>query len=189
MEQSGAATPLEPIIVLGKQNNYLFVGSTVDHAVGNTRDYLSADSFGGHDPDSPPINNLSLDELEFFDLAGRPLRPVVVDGQLAGVTVKDPQEEIRDRMRKMFSVIEEKIGQEPNPDADKAMLSLPGAPISFQNLIQKLADLSLDVPVSEAEELSLDVPVSEDLMLSADFRVAVRRKCKWWNVISGTCGS
>lgn len=184
MEQPGIATPQEPIIVLGKENNYLFVGSTVDYVVESTRDYLSVDDSGFPDVENLTKNRLRLEDLEFFDNAGRSLEPVVVDGELTGVMVKDPQEEIRNRLRKMFHVIEVKIEQEPNPDVDKALLGLPDAPISFEQLIQELTE---DSPVVEApgedgffapDDVAFFVPVSAR---------GAPRTCKWWNVIWGSC--
>lgn len=80
MEQSGAAgpppqrAPQEPIVVLSKQNDYFFVGHTVEQVVANVRLHLSPDSGGGQGAEGSKAPG--LDELDFFDSAGQQLEPV-----------------------------------------------------------------------------------------------------------------
>lgn len=140
MEQSATATPKEPIIVLGKQSGYLFVGRTVDRVVENTRRSLAADGSGGQDSEGSTKDRLCLDELEFFDAAGRRLELILAAGQLKVVADEDHQEEIRDRIRDIFSVAKAKIRQEPGKLTGivDATLGLPDTCIDFEDLIRQI---------------------------------------------------
>ncbi|MGH8904929.1 MAG: hypothetical protein ACRD0K_00020 [Egibacteraceae bacterium] len=119
------ANPHAPIFVLGKQDDYLHVISTVEHTIEHTRRHLAA--------------GLSLDMLEFFDAAGRRLRPVGEYGQLDGLEVDDPREHLRQRVITMLSVV------------DQDALSVSG-----------LSDLNGDFEELTARLASLPVPDDPD---------------------------
>lgn len=165
MEQSETAgrqvheSPREPIVVLGKQNDYLFVG-TVAEAVTATRLLLSTDSTG--DQGAGGLKKYGLDELDFFDSAGQWLEPVVVADLLEGLVVKEYQEEVRDRVREMFRAAapEARKAKEENPAVDETILSLPDEAISYEEFLQKLADIlsSLKINADTLSSLKVDQP-------------------------------
>jgi hypothetical protein len=154
MEQSEAASPtkhtipLAPVIVLGEQNDYLFIGFTVDQAVEHTRDYLSGAASDGAAPEK---DRLGLDELEFFDIAGRRLEPVVVAGRLEDLVVKNYQREIRDRILELARAVELEIeeAEEGDPAFGAEPLTIPDESLGFEEFIREFAD--------ENEELSGEV--------------------------------
>lgn len=172
MEWSGAEssetdeTPREPIIVLGEQNDYLFIGSTVKETVGITGNYLSQS--GG--------DRLRLDELEFFDLAGRPLDPVGVGGQLDGLVVRaaeNHQEEIRDRIREIAQETERIIRNAKEGDFafGQPPLKIPDETVSFDEFIRKLAN----------ENSQLKAPPGDDRI------VPNPNECNWIRRVAGKC--
>lgn len=159
-------TPREPIIVLGEQNDYLFIGSTLNETVGITNNYLSQS--GG--------DRLRLDELEFFDLAGRSLNPVGAGGQLDGLVVRtaeNHQGEIRDRIREIAQETERIIrnAQEGDFAFGQPPLRIPEGTVGFDEFIRKL--------VSENGQLT--APIGGDRI------VPNPNECNWIRRVSGRC--
>ena len=135
-ESLGLEAPQEPIIVLGKQNEYLIIALTVEQAVEDIRLHLSP---SGDDQDAgyPKKRRPGLDELDFFDAAGWRLEPVVAAGQLESLVLKNYQEEIRNRIRMVYYMNRGKAREE-NPNADE-VTPPPADTISFEDFLQRLA--------------------------------------------------
>ena len=185
MEQSVTASqqarraPQEPIVVLGKKNDYLFVG-TVEQAVENVRLYLSADSAGAGAAEDPKEHILRLDELDFFDAAGQRLEPVVVTGQLEGLVVEDPQEELHDRIRQLFRAVEPEI-RKTNRNLDEVPLArIIREATDLEDLLRKLAY------ENEKLESENDRLGKENQIVGDDARGA-RQGCTWWDRVCGRC--
>lgn len=147
--------------MLDGRNDYLFIGRTVEEAVRNTRYIISADSGGGTDgaDDSADgvdgsadsgdngverinFNRLTLDELEFFDIVGRRLEPVVVADRLEDLVIKTYQQEIRDRVVEVSHFVEQEIEREKqnDPDFNEQPLLIPDQALDFEEFIERLAD-------------------------------------------------
>lgn len=147
MEQSGTvcaskqSVPQAPIVVFGGQDDYLMVAATVEQAVEEIRCYLSTGSGEEQGTGCPKKQYPRLEEFEFYDTAGQRLEPVVAAGQLKDLVVQDSQQEIRDRIRKMFRTAEAKILQETprNFSANQPPISLPDEAVGFEEFTQQLA--------------------------------------------------
>jgi hypothetical protein len=81
--------PQPPIIILGRDEAFLAFALSLADAVEQLRE-------GGTDPAPPPTR------LDFFDVLGRRLEPVIIGGELVGLIVQDFQEEIRYRIRRLY---------------------------------------------------------------------------------------
>lgn len=161
--------PREPIIVLGKQNDYLFIGSTVERTVAITRTYLPIGG-GGRSPDT---NRLRLEDLEFFDIAGRPLEAVVKANELEDLVVRaaeNHQEKIRARIRTIAQEIERiiRVAREGDPAFGQPPLVLPDENVSFEEFIRKLASENRQL----TDEDRFRNPTSD---------------CPWFQYIMGNC--
>src|ERR1051326_8023697 len=97
--QETTGTVEGPILVLGKQKNYLFVGLTIGQVIEETCTHSSARS-SGHDGTGGPENHLCLD-VELFDGTGRPLGTIVTAGQ-PDFANEELGQEIRDRIERIF---------------------------------------------------------------------------------------
>jgi hypothetical protein len=131
MNQS--ASPQAPIVVLGKNNDYVFAAPTVTEAVSNTNRYLT---------DSAKEQRvLVLSQLDFYDAAGRPLEQILAAGKLEDLAVKDIREEIRGRVQKVLSLLESEVQQAAaeGPDFDDSGLELPEKPLDFETFAHRLA--------------------------------------------------
>ncbi len=186
MQQSGTvdpqtrSAPQEPIVVLGKKNDYLFVG-TVEQAVENIYIYLSADTAGDGAAEDSKEHLLRFDELDFFDAAGQRLEPVVVTGQLQGLIVQDPQEELHDRIRRLFRAVEPEI-RKTNRNLDEVPLARIISEAS--NLGDLLRKLAYENEKLERENERLG---KEDQIVADDARGASQQGCTWWDRVCGRC--
>lgn len=134
-----ASTPKGPIIVLGKDNHFLYVAPSVALMVSNIGLYLSGDGEGMPDPATPQNDRLCLDELEFFDSVARRLEPVVdADGKPLDLIIKpDYQMEIRTRIRRTLIV----AGEMAQGDTDTAVPPnmppvVPSDELSFDEFLE-----------------------------------------------------
>ena len=115
--------PQGPIFVLGKKDDYLHVAFTVKQAVEHTRGHLQA--------------GLPLEDLEFFDVAGRELEPIRGSRQqLKDLAVKDNRKHIRARIRKMCSPY-----KRDDVGSDDSLLRLADTASDFDELGGRLAGL------------------------------------------------
>ena len=127
--QTTKGIPEGPIVVLGKQKNYLFVGLTIGRVIEETCTHSSAHS-SGHDRTGSPENHLCLD-VEFFDSAGRALGTIVPAGQSDSVNGHFGQS-IHDRIEEIFlgpgssTRTRQRCGADPEPEKDT---DNPGAPL------------------------------------------------------------
>jgi hypothetical protein len=131
MNQS--TSPQAPIVVLGKNNDYVFAARTVTEAVSNTNRYLTGST--------KEQRVLVLRQLDFYDAAGRQLEQILAAGKLEDLAVKDLREEIRGRVQKVFSSLEPEVQQEAaeDPDFDNSDLELPEQPLDFETFAYRLA--------------------------------------------------
>ncbi|MGH8907667.1 MAG: hypothetical protein ACRD0K_14380 [Egibacteraceae bacterium] len=155
--------------MLGKKDGYAYVAPTVKDAVDNTNRFVAN---GTGSEEWPRV--LVLDDLDFFDVTGRPLEQIVIAGRLRALAVKDSRQEIRDRMRLAFDVIEQRAAAEPEAltDAvfDESWLKLPDEYLDFDAFAAKLV-------VIMAEWLPVE-PMPEDDQPSA--KAAGRHGFPFW---------
>lgn len=138
-----ASTPHEPILVLGKKNDFLYPVQTVALAVTYTRRYLEGDGTGAKDPHMPQQGRLRLDELDFFDGLGRRLEPAVdADGTLVKLVVEpDHQVEIRNRVRELLSAARERLQEHPDAsDLAKRLPAMPSDELSFDQFLHQIVN-------------------------------------------------
>lgn len=174
--------PREPIIVLGKENDDLFIGHTVKQVVTITRSCLAA-GHGDQSTEAPNIKGVRLDDLEFFDTAGRPLEPVVVAGQLSDLTIlagENRQKEIHNRIREIAQATERIISMAQQGDFafGQPSVKLPDETVDFDEFIKKL--------VSENRQL-----VGEENIKPGRINVQLFKSqssgCSWIRRICGKC--
>lgn len=137
------SAPTEPIVVLGKDNTFLYPVPTVALAVQYTGRYLAGGkAMGAQHVNVPQLGRLRLDELDFFDGIGRRLEPVVEKGTLVGLTIKpDHQVEIRNRIRELLRSAGETL--RAHPDASELAKSFPTMPsekLSFEDFLDKIVN-------------------------------------------------
>ncbi|MGI9001804.1 MAG: hypothetical protein ACR2GH_09045 [Pseudonocardia sp.] len=134
------STPKGQIIVLGKEEDFLYIAPTVALMVNNIGLYLSGDSEVVSDPTMPQKGRLCLDELEFFDGAVRRLEPVVdAEGKLLNLIINlDYQVEVRARICRIIIAAAEMTqnGTDGTALADGSA-AVPSDELGFDELLDR----------------------------------------------------
>lgn len=180
-------TPRYPIVALGKQTNYLFVGAKIEQVIEEikqaTEEAEVHSAVGNSDHEEAKESEkyrLRLDSFDFFDSTGQPLDLIVTAGQPMGLVVKDlPREDVFGRIKNLFQEVELEIRRESCAPDNVPLIRLLREieTISPDEFISKLAD--------EANEVE-EVAVPEVAQMAA--RTLFKKKsCSWWNRICGRC--
>jgi hypothetical protein len=115
--------PQPPIIILGRDEAFLAFARSVEDAIEQVR---------RADPDQIPPPT----RLDFFDVLGRRLEPIIVGGELVSLAVQDSQEEIRYRIGRLYHYLS--IGV-PRGEVPPDRRPFPDG-LSFEEAIRQLAD-------------------------------------------------
>jgi hypothetical protein len=131
--------PVEPIIVLGKENRFLYPVATLKWAIEYTNRYLTSDGMGRADSTIPQNGRFTLGELDFFDGLGRRLAPIVEDGALVDLVV-DHCREIRRRINGLLDAARTEAAsrEESDPGLVDRVPATPADDLPFDEYLDRI---------------------------------------------------